>query len=79
MVAVSVYTVVVVGATDCDPVVEETVPGAGEMETDVAPEIFHCKVEDCPAVMLLGLAVKLVTPGSPVEPMVTVAVAVTVP
>ena len=57
------YAVVAVGATDCDPVVEETVPGVGEMETDVAPVTVHCKVEYWPVVMLLGLAVKLVTIG----------------
>ena len=56
------YTVVAVGAIDNDPD-EETAPGVGEIETDVAPVTIHCKVEDCPEDMLLGLAVKLVTTG----------------
>jgi hypothetical protein len=68
---------VAVGVTDCVPVVAVTVPGAGAMETVVAPVTVHCRVEDCPAVIVLGLAVKLVIAGVPVT--VTVAEPVTEP
>jgi hypothetical protein len=44
-------------------VVDDTIPGTGEIETDVAPVTAHCKTEDCPAVIVPGLAVKLLIAG----------------
>jgi hypothetical protein len=56
-----------------------TAPIPLSIETDVAFVLDHVNVDDCPAVMLVGLAV-IVTVGAPVVvPTVTVAVAVVDP
>ncbi|MDD5647591.1 MAG: hypothetical protein PHY03_01530 [Dehalococcoidia bacterium] len=54
--------VVSVGVTVCEPL-DDTVPMAGLMETEVAPETFQDSVADCPAVIVPGLAPKLLTAG----------------
>jgi hypothetical protein len=38
--------------------VELTVPIPGLMEMEVAPVTVHCRVEDCPALIADGVAVK---------------------
>lgn len=67
-----------VGLTAFVPVVL-TAPIPLSIETDVAFVLDHVNVDDCPEVMLVGLAV-IVTVGAPVVvPTVTVAVAVADP
>jgi hypothetical protein len=56
-----------------------TVPMPWSIETEVAPVTFHCRVEDWPVVIVIGLAVKLVIAGTPAWARVIVAVAVTIP
>jgi hypothetical protein len=69
--------VVAVGETDLVPEVL-TVPIPLSIETDVAFVLDHVRVDDCPEVMLVGLAV-IVTVGAPeLVPTVTVAVEVAV-
>lgn len=65
-----------VGLTDFVPDVL-TAPMPLSIETDVAFVLDHVNVEDCPELILVGLAV-IVTVGVPAAPTVTVAVAVTV-
>lgn len=76
-VAVIVYVVVAVGETDFDPEVA-TAPMPLSIVTELAFVLDHVNVDDCPAVMLVGLALR-VTVGAPeVVPTVTVAVDVAV-
>jgi hypothetical protein len=72
LVAVIVYVVVSAGVMVFEPL-DETVPMPGLMETEVAPVMFHDSVADCPAVMVPGLALKLVMDGLPAAATVTVA------
>jgi hypothetical protein len=44
------------------------------IEIEVAPVIFHLRVEDCPTVIVLGFAVKLLITGAPVVPAETVMI-----
>jgi hypothetical protein len=76
-VAVIVYVVVAVGLTDLVPDVP-TAPIPLSIVTEVAFVLDQVNVDDCPEVMVVGLA-DSVTVGAPVEvPTVTVAVEVTV-
>lgn len=50
------------GVTVCEPL-DDTVPKAGLMETEVAPVTFHDNVADCPAVIVPGLELKLLMAG----------------
>ncbi len=52
---------------------------SGVIEAEVAPEISQCKVADPPAVILLGLAVKLFITGGLAEVTVTLTVRVVEP
>jgi hypothetical protein len=58
LVAVRVYVVVEVGET-VGVLFKEGEPTPLSMEIEVAPLIFHCRVADCPVVIVLGFAVKL--------------------
>ena len=49
------------------------------MEAEVAPVMLHCKVEEPPAVIVVGFALKLIIAGGFVEVTVTTAVAVVEP
>jgi len=60
--AVNVYSVVVFGFTDCEPLAD-TVPIAGLMDTVCAPLTAHSSVDDPPVVMEPGLATKEVMDG----------------
>jgi hypothetical protein len=62
--AVSVYVVVCDGETD-RVVVPVTVPIPLSMVTDVAPETFHDRTVDWPAVMEAGLALNDPIAGGP--------------
>ena len=62
---------------DLDPELAFTVTPSREAE--VAPVMAHCKVDDWPEVIILGLAVKLVMTGALEDSTVTVAVPVTEP
>lgn len=68
--------VVVDGVTDLVPE-EITAPIPLLIETEVAPAKFHCKVADCPMVIVLGLALKASIIGKP-EVGVTTTIAVCV-
>ena len=43
---------------------EAPIPPPGDMDADVAPDMLQLKVEIPPALMLVGLAVKLLITGS---------------
>lgn len=64
------YAVVAVGDIDLVPD-EETSPISWFIETVVAPTTFQVKVADCPALRLLGVAVKAVMIGLLVNVTVT--------
>jgi len=70
--------VVATGVTTRVPLVELTEP-MPLIETEVAPVIFHCSVEDWPELMVAGVAVKEVTTGAIAGLTVTVADEVTEP
>jgi hypothetical protein len=72
------YTVVEVGYTLRVPV-GATVLIPGLIETEFAPLTFHCKLTGQPALILLGLAVKLTITGALPVITATVAEAVTEP
>ena len=46
------------------------------MDMDVAPAMFHWSVAGCPAVITVGVIVKLEIAGAPMAVMLMVAVAV---
>ena len=50
------------GVTVFEPL-DDTLPTAGLMETEVAPVTFHDNVADCPAVIVPGLELKLLMAG----------------
>jgi hypothetical protein len=50
--------VLLVGVIDFVPILE-TAPIPGVIVTDSAPDMSHCKLDDCPTVMVDGFAVKL--------------------
>lgn len=50
------------GVTVCEPL-DDTVPIVGLIETEVAPATFQDNVADCPAVIVPGLALKLLMAG----------------
>ena len=74
-VAVSVYVVVAVGLTEILPL-RGRLPRPLSIVTDVAFVVVHVRVDDCPLVIVVGLAVKVALGG--VET-VTVTCFVTVP
>ena len=69
---------VVVGVT-CFWFPKVKVPTPWSIVSDVALVIFQIRYVDPPEDIVLGLAVKLFITGNPTVPIVTVAVAVTVP
>ncbi len=64
LVAVKVYVVVAEGVTVRIPEAG-TAPMPLLIEMALAPETFHCKVEDCPAIIVPGLALKDNIVGNP--------------
>ncbi len=66
LVAVNVYTVVLIDDTSRVPEIGTT-PTPWFMETEVAPVTFHCSIEEYPTLTLSGLAVKLTITGSPAD------------
>ncbi len=65
------------GDTDCDVAVTGPMPWS--MDTEVAPVTVHCKVADCPGVIVLGFALNPVISGKVIAAMVITAVLVTEP
>src|SRR6266849_3921888 len=63
-VAINVYDVVEAGDTETELVAGETEPGAGEILRDVEPITAQDNVEDCPAMILLGVAINEVMTGA---------------
>jgi hypothetical protein len=73
--ATNVYVVVVVGEYACDPLSATEAPF---IVTDVAFVVLHVSVDDCPLVIVVGLADNVAVGAGVVDvPTVTVAVAVT--
>ncbi len=70
--------VVVVGVTVAVPEAT-TAPTLGLIEIVTAPVTTHCRVEDCPAPIVPGVAVKLVITGTLEAFTLTTVVAVTDP
>ena len=60
--AVSIYSVVASGFTDCEPLAD-TVPISGVMETVCAPLTAQSSITDPPVTMVSGLALKEVIEG----------------
>jgi len=68
--------VLTVGYTVCVPD-DATFPILLSITIEVAPETFHCRVAGSPALITLGVIVKLEMDGDPIAVILTSTVAVT--
>ena len=65
LLAVNVYVVVTVGATESVPAASDDVNVPGVMATLVAPTVFHSSAAELPTVIVAGVAMKeLMTGGN---------------